>query len=271
MTSMQGATVLVTGAAAGLGRLVSLEAAQRGARHLVLWDLDTPRLEPVAEEVRRLGAEASMHACDVGDADAVRSAAQEVLAAVGPVDVVVNNAGVVSGSPLLELTDDQIELTFRVNVLALYWVTRPFLAGMVERGRGHVVTIASAAGLVGVARQTDYAASKHAAVGFDESLRVELARSAPGVRTTVVCPYYVDTGMFAGVRTRVPWLLPILRPEPVARRIVDAVERDRPMLVMPPIVRLLPALRVLPPRAFDRVMDLFGVNRSMDEFRGHGG
>jgi len=108
-------------------------------------------------------------------------------------------------------------------------------------------------------------------VGFDESLRVELARSAPGVRTTVVCPYYVDTGMFAGVRTRVPWLLPILRPEPVARRIVDAVERDRPMLVMPPIVRLLPALRVLPPRAFDRVMDLFGVNRSMDEFRGHGG
>lgn len=271
MTAMQGATVLVTGAAAGLGRLVSLEAARRGARHLVLWDIDRSRLEPVADEVRRLGAAASTHGCDVGDAAAVRAAAEEVLATTGGVDVVVNNAGVVSGRPLLELTDEQIERTFRVNVLALYWVTRPFLAGMVERGHGHVVTIASAAGLVGVARQTDYAASKHAAVGFDESLRVELARSAPGVRTTVVCPYYVDTGMFAGVRTRVPWLLPILRPEPVARRIVDAVERDRPMLVMPPIVRLLPALRVLPPRAFDRVMDLFGVNRSMDEFRGHGG
>jgi NAD(P)-dependent dehydrogenase (short-subunit alcohol dehydrogenase family) len=125
---------------------------------------------------------------------------------------------VVSGAPLLELTDEQIEDLPGQRARALLGDTTVPDGGMVARGRGHVVTMASAAGLVGVARQTDYSASKHAAVGFDESLRVELSHgTAPGVRTTVVCPYYVDTGMFEGVRTRVPVLLPILRPEPVAR------------------------------------------------------
>jgi all-trans-retinol dehydrogenase (NAD+) len=133
------------------------------------------------------------------------------------------------------------------------------------------VTVASAAGLVGVARQTDYSASKHAAVGFAESLRSEMRRSAPGVRSTIICPFYVDTGMFEGVRTRIPILLPILRPEDVARRIADAIERNRTLVVLPPIIRLLPVLRALPPSVFDRVMDLFGVNASMDHFVGHDG
>src|SRR5579875_1960303 len=164
-----------------------------------------------------------------------------------------------------------IRHTFDVNVLALFWVTRAFLPAMIEAGRGHIVTIASAAGLVGVARQTDYSASKHAAVGFDESLRAELRQSAPRVRTTVVCPYYVDTGMFEGVRTRVPLLLPILKQEDVAVRIADAIAKDREILVLPPIVRLIPALRLLPPAAFDWIMDLFGVNVSMDHFVGRRG
>lgn len=270
MTQLRGTTILITGGGSGIGRLLALECARRGARP-VLWDLDDDRMADALEAARRVGVDARGFACDVSDRDAVAATANRVLEEVGPVDVVVNNAGIVSGRPLLELTDEQIQRTFDVNVLALYWVTRPFLAGMVERGRGHVVTIASAAGLVGVARQTDYAASKHAAVGFDESLRVELAQAAPGVRTTVVCPYYIDTGMFEGVRTRVPFLLPILQPEPVARRIADAIERDRATLVLPPLIRLLPALRVLPPRAFDRLMDLFGVNHTMDHFTGRSG
>ncbi|BDZ47490.1 hypothetical protein GCM10025866_33990 [Naasia aerilata] len=135
---------------------------------------------------------------NVADRDQVREAAAATLAAVDRVDVLVNNAGVVTGKPLLEASEDQIQRTFDVNVLALYWVTRAFLPGMLTRRRGTVVTVASAAGLIGVARQTDYAASKHAAVGFDESLRAELRGSGRGVRTLVVCPYYIDTGMFEG-------------------------------------------------------------------------
>jgi all-trans-retinol dehydrogenase (NAD+) len=184
------------------------------------------------------------------------------------VDVLVNNAGVVGGRPLLELSDAQIETTFAVNTLALFWTTRAFLPAMIERGSGHLVTIASASALIGVAKLSDYAASKWAAMGFDESLRAELRTLAPGVRTTVVCPYYVDTGMFRGVRSRFPRLLPILREEDVAAAIVRAVQRDRRRLVLPPLVGLLPLLRVLPVGAFDRIATFLGVNASMDAFRG---
>jgi len=270
MTDLQGRLTLITGAATGIGRLLSFEVAQRGAVP-VLWDLDEERLGAVVEELqRRCGTKARGYACDVSDREAVHDTAERVRAEAGDPDVVVNNAGVVSGARLLDLTDEQIRHTFEVNALALYWVTRAFLPAMVARNGGHIVTIASAAGLVGVAGQSDYAASKHAAVGFDESMRAELRRTAPGVITTVVCPYYIDTGMFEGVRTRIPFLLPILQPRDVAQKIADAIERDRRLLVLPPLVRLIPAMRVLPPQAFDRLMDLFGVNVSMEHFVGHG-
>lgn len=268
MTSFAGSTVVITGGASGLGRLMAERAVQRGSQ-VVLWDLDGNRAGEVAEQLSgRARHPVRAAACDVSDADAVTALAEEELGRHGPVDILVNNAGVVSGKPLTELSERQIRTTFGVNVLALYWTTKAFLPTMIQRNHGHVVTVASAAGLVGVARQTDYSASKHAAVGFDESLRVELARSAPGVRTTVVCPYYIDTGMFEGVRTRFSWLLPILDQDDAADRIVAAIERDRHQLVMPPLVRLVPLLRILPTRAFDRVMDLLGVNVSMDEFVG---
>ncbi|HVC14043.1 MAG TPA: SDR family oxidoreductase [Acidimicrobiales bacterium] len=270
MTDVRGQVALVTGGASGIGRLLALELARRGAVPVV-WDLDEARLDDAVAQLARLSAgRARGYACDVRDADAVREVADRVRREVGDPMVLVNNAGVVSGARLLDLPDEAIRRTFDVNVLALFWVTKAFLPAMVEADRGHVVTVASAAGLVGVRRQTDYSASKHAAVGFDESLRVELHQIAPRVRTTVVCPYYVDTGMFEGVRTRVPALLPILKQEAVAQRIADAVARDRRVLVLPPIVRLIPMLRMLPPPVFDRLMDLFGVNVSMDHFVGHG-
>lgn len=270
MTELNGRIALVTGGAAGIGRLLALELARRGAIPVV-WDLDEERIAEVVAELGSLtGGSARGYRCDVRDRDAVYSAADKVRAEVGDPAVIVNNAGIVSGAKLLDLPDEAIRRTFEVNVLGLFWVTRAFLPAMIDANRGHIVTVASAAGLVGVARQTDYSASKHAAVGFNESLRVELHRSAPRVHTTVVCPYYIDTGMFEGVRTRVPFLLPILKPHDVARRIADAIAQDRAMLVLPPIIRLLPVLRVLPPNVFDRVMDLFGVNASMDHFVGHG-
>jgi len=268
MTDVNGRIVVVTGAASGIGRLLAGELGDRGAR-LVLWDLTEDRLAPVLAELeRRTGRPATGYACDVADRAIVAEVAARVRSEVGDPEVVVNNAGIVSGARLLDLPDEKIESTFRVNTLALFWVTKAFLPAMIDRGSGHVVTVASAAGLVGVAKQTDYSASKHAAVGFDESLRAELRGVAPGIVTTVVCPYYVDTGMFAGVKTRVPVLLPILSQEDVARRIARAIDRDRRQLILPPMVRLVPAMRLLPVRAFDWVMDLFGVNASMEDFVG---
>jgi all-trans-retinol dehydrogenase (NAD+) len=141
---------------------------------------------------------------------------------------------------------------------------------MVRRNQGHIVTIASASGLIGVAKLSDYAASKWAAVGFDESLRAELKTIAPGLRTTVVCPFYIDTGMFHGVQSRFPRLLPILKEDVVARRVIEAIRRDRARLIMPPLVYLIPAMRLLPVRAMDWLAHFLGVNASMDEFKGRG-
>jgi all-trans-retinol dehydrogenase (NAD+) len=262
-TRLSGSTVLVTGGGSGLGRRMALEAARRGARVLI-WDISADGGADVCDEIRSAGGVAEAQAVNVADRDSVKEAA----AAAGPVDVLINNAGVVTGRLLLDAADEDIQRTFNVNVMALYWVTRAFLPGMVDRGRGTVVTIASAAGLVGVARQTDYSASKFAAFGFNESLRAELRAGRTGVNTLVVCPYYIDTGMFDGVRTRFPQLLPILKEEVVAAKVLDGIENGRRKLVLPPLVNLVPAARLLPVGAFDRLMDVLGINRTMDRFTG---
>ena len=139
---------------------------------------------------------------------------------------------------------------------------------MIARRSGLVGTISSAAGLVGVAKQTDYSASKFAAVGFAESLRVELAKDDTGVDSVVVCLYYIDTGMFAGVKTKFPRLLPILSPDYAAGRILDAIESGRIQLIMPRFVRTLPLVRMLPAAWFDQIMNALGVNNTMDAFTG---
>lgn len=264
MTDFRGSHVLITGAASGLGRLMALGAARRGAR-VTLLDRDVSGLQAVQAEA---GAESAIYPIDLTDRSAIQATAALVLKERGTVDILINNAGIVSGRPLLEIPDEAIERTFQVNALALFWMVRAFLPAMIQQGRGHVVTIASAAGLGGTARLTDYCASKYAAVGFDESLRLELKRLGHPIRTTVVCPFYIDTGMFKGVKTRFPWLLPILKPDYVVRRILGAIEGNRGRLILPRFILILPLVRLLPPGPFDALMSFFGVNRSMDEFTG---
>jgi all-trans-retinol dehydrogenase (NAD+) len=271
MTTISNKHVLITGAASGIGRLLALRCAGLGAT-VTIWDLDAAGGEAAAAEATALGpGRALAFACDVSDRAQVYARAEEVRAQAGPVDVLVNNAGVVSGRELLELDDERIERTFAVNALAPFWVTRAFLPAMVAGGSGHVVTVASAAGLMGSPRMTDYSASKFAAVGFNEALRLELKRSAPGVKTTIVCPFYIDTGMFEGVKTRFPLLLPILCERDVVERILKAVQHDRPQVVMPWMVSTLPAMRLLPVAAFDRLAGFFGITVAMDEFTGRDG
>jgi all-trans-retinol dehydrogenase (NAD+) len=182
---------------------------------------------------------------------------------------VIHSAGVVSGRPFLECSDEQLERTMAVNTLGMFWIYKAFLPEMVQRGEGHLVTIASAAGMVGVPKLADYCASKWAAIGFDEAMRNELRGIAPGVRTTIVCPYYVDTGMFEGVKTRFRWLLPILKGEDVAARVLRAIERNRARVWMPWFVYTAPLLRfLLPVRLFDATGHFLGITRSMEDFVG---
>jgi all-trans-retinol dehydrogenase (NAD+) len=269
MSEIAGRRALITGAASGLGLLMARKLAAGGA-HVILWDLNAAGLDNARRDLEAAGRSVESDVCDLSSREAIEAAAARVLYR-GPVDILINNAGVVTGKSLLEASPREIELTFDVNVLALFWTTRAFLPAMLAHDRGHVVTIASAAGIVGISKMTDYCASKHAAVGFDESLRLELRRQGSKVMTTVVCPFYISTGMFAGVRTRFPAILPILDPERVTDQIVDAIRRDRRRLILPSVVRSTWLGRLLPVQAFDAIMEFLGLNHSMDQFTGRAG
>ena len=168
--TIDGARVLITGAGSGIGRLMALDAAARGAAEILIWDLSADSGDAVRDEITAVGGQARSFEVNVADSAQVETVAERT----GPVDILINCAGIVTGKKLLDADADAIRRVYDVNTLALYWTTKAFLPGMLERDRGAVVTIASAAGLTGVARQTDYSASKWAAVGFTESLRSEL-------------------------------------------------------------------------------------------------
>ncbi len=260
-------TILITGGASGIGRLLALRFADQG-HTVIVWDINEMLLSELTELASQEQIRITGMFCDVTDREMVYAKAHEVEAASGPLDILINNAGIVSGKPFLHTSDEQIEATVKVNLLSLLWVTRAFLPSMAKKRSGHVVTIASAAGLIGVRGLVDYSATKFAAVGFSESIRMELGGSKGGIRTTTVCPFFIDTGMFSGVKTRFPLLLPILKPEYVADRIVRGVLKEKKMIILPFFVRTLFLLRLFPVSLFDRVAEFFGINSSMDEFTG---
>lgn len=268
-----GACVVITGAGSGIGRLMALRIVEEGGR-VAIWDINGEAARTTADMANaQVGADPSdpkaiAFTVDVTDNAAVQRAAAETIEALGRVNVLINNAGVVSGAPFEDLTEQQIRRTFAVNVLSLFWTTKAFMPALKKQQRAAIVTVASAAGIVAVARQTDYAASKFAAVGFTNSLRSELKKAGSHIRTLTVCPYYIDTGMFEGVTTKFPLLLPILKEQAVADRIVEAVAKGRERLIMPPFAAVAGFVAALPPKIADPIYGIFGLNEGMDHFTG---
>ncbi len=270
MTSLRGKNVLITGCASGIGRLIAQKAAVRGAK-VILWDINPDGLDSLSKQLRGWGFDAHCYRVDLSSREDIQRAAEEVLTDHGVVDVLINNAGIVSGRPFLEIEDDAIEQTFRVNTLALFWTSKSFLPAMLDNGGGHLVTIASAGGILGAPKLTDYTASKFAAVGFDEVLRMEFAQNGDNIQTTIICPYYIDTGMFKGVQSRFSFLLPILKPENVAAEVINAIEKNRARVLLPSSVYLLYPLRLLPVHLFDGLMDILGIHATTEQFVGRNG
>jgi all-trans-retinol dehydrogenase (NAD+) len=267
MSQIRGKTVLITGASSGLGRSMALKMSALGA-HIIIWDIDDPNLEKVATEIKERNGSVSPYHCDVSSRSAVSETAEWVKKDVGKVDILINNAGVVSGKPLLECTDKEIIKTMEVNTLAHFWAVRCFLPDMARANSGHIVTIASAGAIIAVPRLVDYSASKFAVFGFDEALRMEIRKQKWSIQTTIVCPYFMNTKMFQGVRTRFPLLLPILDQDKVAEKVVQAVRKNKRRVIVPPIIRAVWPSRLVPVAIFDAVADFLGVNDAMDTFMG---
>jgi len=267
--NIKGQTVLITGAGSGIGRLMAHRFAKLGCK-LVLWDINTEANEQTAAEVREFNTDAYAYTCDLSSSDAVYRTANRVKDDVGDVDILVNNAGIVTGKTVLQCSDAMMKKTMEVNAMAHFWTTKAFLPAMMAKNRGHIVSIASAAGLFGANSLADYCASKFAAYGFIESVGIELAvQKKTGVHTTVVCPYIIDTGMFDGAKSKLPSLVPQLRPEYVADKIVDAVLTNQVMLCLPRIIYIFNVMKtLLPAKAGFIANDFFGSNSMMNEFQG---
>eukprot|EP01102_Stenamoeba_stenopodia_P003263 TRINITY_DN13203_c0_g1_i1.p1 TRINITY_DN13203_c0_g1~~TRINITY_DN13203_c0_g1_i1.p1 ORF type:complete len:287 (-),score=65.75 TRINITY_DN13203_c0_g1_i1:93-953(-) len=275
MKELKGKLVLITGAGSGIGRLMAVEFAAEGS-NLLLWDIQYNLLEEtqkiiLADSRVDKSIKIELKHCDLSKKDQIYKAAEETLATHEAVDILVNNAGIVSGKKFLDVDDSMIERTMNVNIMAHMWLAKKFLPPMIKQNSGHIVSIASAAGLNGVAGLADYCASKFAAVGFDESIRLELQKQNINVKTTVVCPYYINTGMFDGVSTKINWLMPILDPHHVVSEIMRAVKNDIPVLYLPRLLYYVQLLKVLLPTSVSDWMNkVLGISSSMDEFKGRG-
>ncbi len=269
MKTVAGKTVLITGGAMGIGKMLARKSVEEHAR-VVLWDINEKALRNTTEELRSQGGEVYAYLVDISDLNSIETNARRVLKEVGTVDILFNNAGIVVGSEFVKHTAEQIEKTIRINTLGVMHVARLFLPGMLAKGEGRLVNIASAAGYIGNPNMSVYAGSKWAVLGWSDSVRLEMKKLGyRQVRVTTVTPSYIDTGMFAGVKA--PLLTPILKPETIAHAIWRGMLKGRAFVRAPLIVNLLPFLRkILPTGLFDLIVgDFFGVYRSMDTFKGH--
>ena len=270
MRSLVAKRVLITGGASGIGRSLAIRFAREGAEvHIA--DLNEGAADEVARAISATGGRARAWHLDVTDAARIADVRRKILDGSGPVDVLVNNAGIVHGGAFLDVPLDRHLATFHVNTLAVVAVTHAFLADLVARPDAHLVNIASAAGFAGLPFGSTYASSKWAVIGFSESVRLELREQGHRhVGVTTVCPGYVGTGMFDGARAL--RLTRILTPERVADLTVRAVLSNREMVMTPWVVALGPVLKgVLPRRVFDWTARLFGAPTSMASWRGRQG
>lgn len=261
MLELKGKTALITGGAGGLGFATARALAREGMK-VALWDIDGERAEEKAAALRSGGVAAKGWGLDVTDPAAVREGAVQVERELGPVDLLDNNAGIHAPGDFLDATDDEIKRQVEVNLNSYMWCAKAFVPGMIARGEGHIVMIASAAGLLGVPGMTVYSATKHAVVGFAESLRMELRRGgAAGVGMTIVCPSFIDTGMFPN--TTPPLFTPWLKPDALAEKIVAAVRSNRLYVREPAMVKLIPLVKALPRAVADALCSLTGMDRSL--------
>jgi NADP-dependent 3-hydroxy acid dehydrogenase YdfG len=241
-----GRVVAITGGARGIGKATATALAARGAR-VAIGDLDA---DLAAETAAGLGGGAIATHLDVTDRNSFEEFVDEAERELGPLDVLVNNAGIMPVGPFLSERDDTAIRQLDINVHGVIYGMKIALPGMVERGRGHIVNLASIAGKGGFPGVATYCATKHAVVGLTEAVRAELGETA--IEFTIVMPSFVNTELISGAET--PRGVHVAEPEEVAGEIVDALERPRVDVFVPRAVgRINKAMTVLPRRAREAV------------------
>ncbi|PNJ46775.1 epidermal retinol dehydrogenase 2 [Pongo pygmaeus] len=266
--NVAGEIVLITGAGSGLGRLLALRFARLGSV-LVLWDINKEGNEETCKMAQEAGA-TRVHAytCDCSQKEEVYRVADQVKKEVGDVSILINNAGIVTGKKFLDCPDELMEKSFDVNFKAHLWTYKAFLPAMIANDHGHLVCISSSAGLAGINGLADYCASKFAAFGFAESVFIEtFVQKQKGIKTTIVCPFFIKTGMFEGCTTGCPSLLPILEPKYAVEKIVEAILQEKMYLYIPRLLYFMMFLKsFLPLKTALLIADYLGILHAVDGF-----
>jgi short-subunit dehydrogenase len=268
MSRIKGANVLITGGANGMGKMLGEKCLREGAAKLIIWDINEDNLLKVAREFKNKGYDNVYTFCvDVSSVNDIEKSATEVLLNIGNVDILFNNAGIIVGKNFWEHTAREIDRTIDINVRGVLHVSRVFVPEMVKQRRGHVINIASAAGIISNKQMSVYVASKWAVKGWSDSLRMELEGEGGDLHVTTVCPSYINTGMFSGVKA--PKLFPLLEPEDITDQIMNAVKNNEIFLLAPDMLKAIPFLKgLLPTRWFDVAAEFLGVYSSMASFHG---
>jgi all-trans-retinol dehydrogenase (NAD+) len=256
--------VLITGGASGIGKIMGRRIIEQGGK-LIIWDINTAGIESTIKEFSSIGNSIG-YTIDLNDFDAIQKVAAKTKLEHGIPDLIINNAGIIVGKHFEDHTENEITATMNINATAPMLVSLAFLPEMIKRRSGHICNIASSAGLVSNPKMSVYAASKWALIGWSDSLRLEMERSDSNIYVTTVNPYYINTGMFSGVRS----IIPILNPEKTADKILKAVEKKKVFLTLPLSMHLIRFLQgILPISAFDFIADkVLGIYSSMDDFKG---
>jgi len=266
--NVTGEHVFMTGGGNGIGKLMSKILAKQGAK-ITVTDINLEWAQKTVDEITKAGGEATAVKCDVSSIEEVSKAAQAARDAFGDVTMLINNAGIVTGKKILEVSNEMATKTIMINTVAHIYTTKEFLPDMIKKNHGHIVTVASSAGVCGNPGMVDYCASKFGAVGFDESLRLEIQKMGKNIDTTCINPYFINTGMFDGVKTFNDMILPILDQDWAAQRFVNAIRQKEPVVFVPFMSNTVYLTRALLPTFFlQKYFSILGLSSTMDNFKG---
>jgi len=237
---------MITGASSGIGKGIALEIAARGA-HLGLLARREELLNEIVDEATAKGVKAVAVTADVRDVNAVREAADRVRAELGPIDILIANAGIGTSNHAVRLTPEHAANVIGINVLGAVNSVAAVLREMVERKRGRLVAISSLAAYRGLAKSAAYCASKAALSSYFESLRIDLRDSGVGV--TIIHPGFIKTDLTAGREAKMPYLMEL---DDGVRKILSAIEREKKSYAFPwQLATIVRAGLIMPTAMYD--------------------
>lgn len=265
MKQLKDKTVLITGGGSGIGKIMTRLCLERGAK-VIIWDINQKNIDNTLSAFSSQG-EVYGFQVDVSNYENIQDVAKRVKNEVGRVDVLINNAGIVVGKFFNEHTVSDITNTMAINANGPMYVTLAFLDDMMAHNTGHICNIASSGGLISNPKMSVYAASKWALIGWSDSLRLEMIQKNKAINVTTILPYYINTGMFDGVQSKIP----ILDPEAASLTIIKAIESNKRLVSIPGYIYRFTRLgqALLSINAFDWFAGkALGIYKTMEHFTG---